>query len=366
MRAALLLLLVLLLLAGCATAPPPPGPAYTVSLLGTGPLIIPRGIQVDGLAVGGLSAIVHVGGDVYEALVDNDKSTPARVCTLELRVTPDGPALPPGRTAAEIPRSALRLAGLDGDTFDGEGLAVLPDGNLLVSSETEPSIREVSASGETLRFLPVPPRFARADGDEHHGIHKNAGFEALSLSADGRTLWTANETALKQDAADEQAAFYGRHPVRLLRYERRGDSFAPAGELGYLVDPIERRGSAFRIRGVVDLLPLPEGGLLSVEREFVEGVGTEVQIFQVDTSGATDVSGLRSLAGNGWKPVRKTLIYDFARSGFEPDNLEGMTFGPALPNGDRTLVLVSDDNFKDSQQTQIVALRLHSATRAGS
>lgn len=360
------LFLLALLLAGCATAPPAPGPAYTVSLLGTGPLVVPHGIQIDGLAVGGLSAIVHVEGDTYEALVDNDEATPARLFTLELRVAPDGPAPPPGRAAAEVPRSVLPLAGLDGETFDGEGLAVLRAGNLLVSSETEPSIREISASGETLHLLPVPPRFAFADGDGHHGIHKNAGFEALGLSADGRTLWTANETALKQDAADEEAALYGRHPVRLLRYERRGGSFVPAGELGYLIDPVERRGSAFKIRGVVDLLPLPEGGLLSLEREFVEGVGTEIQLFQVDTAGATDVSGLESLSGEGWKPVRKTLLYDFARSGFEPDNLEGMTFGPALPDGDRSLVLISDDNFKDGQETQIVALRLHSATRAGS
>jgi 3-phytase len=66
--------------------------------------------------------------------------------------------------------------------------------------------------------------------------------------------------------------------------------------------------------------------------------------------------------------VRKTLLYDFS-TGFAPDNLEGMTFGPVLPDGDRTLVLVSDDNFVILQATQIVALRLHSAhsaTRAGS
>jgi hypothetical protein len=348
--------LALLFLAGCASSqipPAPSAPAYTVSLLGTGPLVVPHGIQVDGLTVGGLSAIVHADGDAYYALVDNEKGDPpipARIFELELRVTPEGPV--------GAPRSAIRLAGLDGDGFDGEGLALTADGTFLVSSEKEPFLREVSATGETLRLLPVSPRFTT-------GIRKNAGFESLSLSADGRTLWTANETALKQDAPDEEAALYGRHPVRLLRYERQGGSFVPAGELGYLVDPIERRGTAFKVRGLVDLLPLPEGGLLSLEREFVEGVGMEVQLFLVDTSVATDVSGRESLAGEDWTPVHKTLLYDFS-AGFAPDNLEGMTFGPELPDGDRTLVLVSDDNFVILQATQIVALRLHSATRAGS
>ncbi|WP_328460094.1 hypothetical protein [Streptomyces sp. NBC_00448] len=33
-----------------------------------------------------------------------------------------------------------------------------------------------------------------------------------------------------------------------------------------------------------------------------------------------------------------------------------MTWGPTLPNGERTLVLVSDDNFSEDAVTQIVAL----------
>lgn len=353
MKRALLPVLLFLLPAGCATAPPAAVPFYDVSLLGSGPFVVPRGArvaQVDGLDVGGLSALVREKGDTYYALVDNQDETPARIFGLEIRVTPGGPV--------EETRSAIRLDGLDGENFDGEGLALTPQGTFLVSSEKEPFLREVARTGRTLRLLPVPSRFTA-------GVRRNSGFEALGLSADGRTLWTANETALEQDAPDQEAAFYGRHPVRLLRYERRGGSYEPAGELAYVVDPIERRGTKFKVRGLVDLLPLPEGGLLSLEREYVEGFGNEVQLFLVDTGGATDVSGVESLAAGGWTPVRKTLLYDFG-SAFEPDNLEGMTFGPELPDGDRTLIVISDDNFDEKQATQVVALRLHSATLGGS
>ncbi|MET7682340.1 esterase-like activity of phytase family protein [Streptomyces sp. NPDC005423] len=38
------------------------------------------------------------------------------------------------------------------------------------------------------------------------------------------------------------------------------------------------------------------------------------------------------------------------------DNTEGMTWGPTLRDGERTLVLVSDDNFADDAVTQFVAL----------
>jgi hypothetical protein len=335
------------------SAAPGPAPGYTVSLLGTGPLVVPSNLVVDGLTVGGLSDLIRVEGDTWRAIVDNQEDTPARVFELRFAVTERGPAPLAGDTPFDVPRSALRLAGLNGNNFDGEGLALTPRGTLLVSSETEPSIREVSAAGETIRSLPVPDLFL-SDKLAGRGARVNAGFEALAL--DGSTLWTANETALTQDAPDE--ARFATHPIRLLRYE----SEVPTAQYVYVLDPIERRGSGFSVRGLVDLLVIPDSGLLALEREFVEGVGMEVQLFHVAIDGATDVSGMDSLAGQRYTPVRKTLLHTFE----SPDNLEGIAFGPDLPDGDRTLVLVSDDNFRPIQQTQIVVLRLHSATRGGS
>ena len=334
-----------------APAAPGPAPAYTLSLLGD--LVIPSNQTVDGLTVGGLSDLIWIEGDTWRAIVDNQEDTPARIFDLRFRVTESGPSPLPGETPFDIPKSALRLAGLDGKNFDGEGLVRTGRGTLLVASETEPSIREVSATGETLRRLPVPDLFV-SDKLAGRGARVNAGFEALDLS--GSTLWTANETALAQDAPDE--AKFATHPIRLLRY----DSEKPAAQFVYVLDPIEQRRSGFSVRGLVDLLILPEGGLLALEREYVEGVGNEVQIFHVSTDGATEVSGMESLAGQRYTPVRKTLLYTFEN----PPNLEGLALGPELPDGDRTLVVLSDDNFEPLLQTQLVALRLHSATRGGS
>ena len=332
-------------------AAPGPAPAYAVSFLGK--LVIPSNQTVDGLTVGGLSDLVHVEGDSWRAIVDNQEDTPARIFDLRFRVTESGPAPLPGETEFDIPKSALRLAGLNGKSFDGEGLALTDRGTLLVSSETEPSIREISPTGETVRMLPVPDLFL-SNKLAGRGARVNAGFEALDLS--GSTLWTANEAALAQDAPDE--AKFATHPIRLLRY----DSEKPAAQYVYVLDPIEKRGSGFSVRGLVDLLILPEGGLLAMEREYVEGIGNEVQIFHVSTGGATEVSGMPSLAGQRYTPVRKTLIYTFE----DPQNLEGLAFGPELPDGDRTLVVLCDDNFEPLMPMQLMALRLHSATRGGS
>jgi hypothetical protein len=40
------------------------------------------------------------------------------------------------------------------------------------------------------------------------------------------------------------------------------------------------------------------------------------------------------------------------------DNLEGMSWGPALANGHRSLVLISDDNFSPDEVTQLLVFDL--------
>lgn len=338
---------------GCAPHGLPSSPA--LSLLGSGPLIVPFGARVDGLRVGGLSGIVRAPDGSWLAVVDNEGDTPARVFRLAFQVTAQGPAPLPGKTPLQIPQAAVRLAGFDGKSFDGEGIALEPSGRMLISSETEPSIREFSPAGEVLGALPVPEIFRLGEGK---GIRSNQGFEGLTLAPGGEVLWTANERALKQDGPDDESR---PSPVRLLRYEKRDGRFAPGPQYVYEVEPLAgRKGNGFAIRGLAELLALPGGDLLALEREFVAGRGFRIQLYRVsmpEESGATDVSGLDSLAGKTWTPVRKTLIYDFARAGFPPDNLEGMAFGPDLPDGSRTLVLVSDNNFELLEQTQLVALR---------
>ncbi len=352
--------LLLLALAAGSCLPRPPmaraaqagqvAPAASgLSLLGS--LIVPFGAKVGGFRVGGLSAIARVADGSYLAVVDNDGDTPARVFRLAFAVTEAGVSPLPGKTALQVPVAAIPLAGFNGRNFDGEGLALEPSGEMLISSETEPSIREFSLLGQTLRSLPVPALFLAG---KKTGIRDNLGFESVALSPGGETLWTANERALQQDGPADMT---GPSPVRILRYDRRGGEWVPGAQLVYEVGPIARPGSGFQVRGLSDLLALPGGDLLALEREFVLGHGFSIQIYRVSVAGATDVAGREALAGTTYTPVRKTLLFDFARSGLVPDNLEGMTFGPRLADGSLTLVLVSDNNFSPLQKTQIVALR---------
>ena len=72
--------------------------------------------------------------------------------------------------------------------------------------------------------------------------------------------------------------------------------------------------------------------------------------------GATDVNGLDRLqdAPRQIRPVHKRLLLDLGELGIPLDNVEGLTFGPPLRDGRRSLVLVSDNNFAATQFTQFL------------
>jgi hypothetical protein len=51
--------------------------------------------------------------------------------------------------------------------------------------------------------------------------------------------------------------------------------------------------------------------------------------------------------------VTKRPLARMADLGVEPDNLEGMTYGPRLPSGKPSLLVISDDNFSSFDPPQL-------------
>ena len=191
-------------------------------------------------------------------------------------------------------------------------------------------------------------------------MRPNLGFESLNVTPDQQTLVTASEGALAQDgpiANLGQSSF-----ARILEY--RLSSGKPGAEYVYVVNPVAETpvpADQFRVNGLVELLPLDNvGTMLALERSFsvgAEGGGNTIWLYEIQTQGATDVSGKFSLLNETFTPVTKRLILNVeADLGIEPDNIEGMAFGPALPDGRIPLILVSDNNFAATQTTQFIVL----------
>ncbi len=177
-------------------------------------------------------------------------------------------------------------------------------------------------------------------------------------------LWTGTEAALFQDgpAADvDQESL-----ARVIQYDLRQKR--PVHEFVYVVDPVAEAPDppdAFRVNGLVELLALDDAGtLLALERSFSVGRGNTVRLYEILTQGATDVSGIEDLFDEAtgtpvdFDPVQKRLLLDFADLGLTPDNLEGLAFGPPLPDGRLPLIVVSDNNFNPFQVTQFIGLAL--------
>ncbi len=305
----------------------------------------------EGTNVGGLSGLAYAGRDTYHSVVDNEEDTPARIYTVEAPLERSGLGEPEVEDVTFL-RDASGEP-FTGENFDGEGISQERSGNLLISSETEPSIRRFSSDGALLEEFPVPLKFMVAP--EGQG-QPNQTFESLDLSPNGRSLFTANEGFLLSDGETEN----GSDRIRILRYDYRGPGgFEPSEEFYYLAKPGQ---------GVVEVLAVSEREILVLERGFVSGEGNTVRVFRVSLDGAEDVSEEPTLASPGLEPLEKELVVDLAEcppSGAESpgtqenpllDNYEAMTFGARLADDKRSLLLVSDDNFNDVQVTRVVAL----------
>lgn len=341
---------------GLATAAPPrsdmPTCATGVDFLGFSDALNKR--TYEGMSVGGLSALTYdQRRGVYYSLVDNGPAATSEARFYTLRLPTKGVALGEPQILDVTTLKDGSGQPFTASNFDGEGVTLTRRGDLLVSSETEPSIRRFSLDGELLEELPVPRKFKVAPQGEGQ---RNQTFESLSPSPNGRSLFTANEGYLLADGETAD----GSDRIRILRYEDRGrDGFVPAEEFFYLADPG---------LGVVEIVALSEDELLVLERGFRSGVGNTVRVYKVSLEGAEDVSDEPSLAQPGLEPVDKELLVDLADcppSGATTpgtqanpllDNYESLVLGPRLRGGERTLLLQSDDNFSAGQVTRIVAL----------
>jgi hypothetical protein len=294
-----------------------------------------------GTDVGGLSALAPLGRDRYGALVDNQGATPARAYELKLRH-----GEPRVTDLLVLRRSdGTPYTGAD---FDGEGLVRLR-GELLASSETEPSIRRFGRDGRERESLDVPAEFRVAPAGQ---ATRNQTFESLTLTADGRTLLTAVEGPLSGDGTTAD----GRSRIRVLRYDRtRHGGFAVGEQYHYVADAG---------LGVAELLAVDEADVLVLERGFVAGQGNTVRIYRTSFANAADATGKPLGAADAPPPAYKQLVADLAdcpsagatNPSPQPnpllDNYESLAFG----DRGRSLLVGSDDNFSAGQVTRLLRL----------
>ena len=330
-----------------------------------------------GAQVGGLSALTYdKRRHAYAAIEDHSGSDPTRMWFFR---DPKDPTV-----TATLLLSKTDGTPYTGDDVDAEGLAILPTGDYLVSSEVEPSIHVFSRSGREKSQLPVPARFGVAPVGQ---ATANATLEGLSLSPDGSRIYAAMEGTLFGDVSASGDATYR----RILVYSRtHAGGYTLAKQIGYRV------GDGMRISEVATY---GHGGLLVLEAAYDPAIGNTIRLVAVPNARtAADVSRVTDLGDTPANVAASALVSDATKCpdlgataketqanplmdnyeamavrtgpGGKPGKHAGKHHGkPGKQHGKKhgggdakrlgaTVLLLSDDNFGDGQTTRLLRLKV--------
>ncbi len=220
-----------------------------------------------------------------------------------------------------------------------------------------PYMMETNAEGKCFGKIRLPERLRYYSRQDTTGLRDNKSIESLSLIPNSDEAWVSIEEPLYQDKpndADKNAP----SPIRIVKMNRKtGKSLI---EYAYIIEKEEGNG-------VVEILAIDQKNLLVLERAYSPSTKLNtIRLFAINFKGASNIIHNNSLAKNAdYQPVKKQLIFDFGTLRDQKivkrvDNIEGMAWGKTLPNGNRTLVFVSDDNFnrKRGQITQLIVMEV--------
>lgn len=226
--------------------------------------------------------------------------------------------------------------------------------NSLVCSKETPMQTQVHAflPGVHVREYALPAMFRMAASDT--GPRGNLAFEGLSFTPDQSRTVVISEGPLFADGAAPTISAGA--VSRITMFDR--SSGAAVSQYAYPVDKVQVTpvpDTAFSVSGATEILAISNTTFLVLERSFSVGVvGNQVRLYEIDVGNATNVLNTPALVQGSYQAVSKRLVLDFdtlkAQLGGIA-NLEGISFGPKLPNGRDTLIVVADDNFPSADST---------------
>ena len=321
---------------------------------------VPAATQVDGYRFGGISGLDYDSRSRQWYLVSDDRTEypAARLFTAQIEFDAH-------RVIDVTLQSAKRV---DSDTAtDAETIRVdSKHRELLLAGEGDlarkigPWLRRVDFSGHELQHVPLPAPF---DPSDSHGPRPNGSIEGMTFDTQGRGLWLSLETPLLQDGPPASME----HGVDVRFTLRRADNSTI--QYVYPVDAARTHAAGESSdSGVSEILALGEHELLVLERSGVkhstQDFSFHTRLYCADLHEATDIASLDSLAGGAYRKATKQLLFDFdSLPSIVVDNLEAMSWGPALRGGQRSLVFASDNNMVTGLATQFIffSVRGHSS-----
>jgi hypothetical protein len=334
---------------------------------------IPFNLKYKNTTVGGLSGIDYDAQNKLYYMICDDRSekNPARFYTAKIFITSKGidsmrftgvvNMLQPNNTVYPSNKQDAW------HTPDPEAIRYNPVTKQLVwSSEGErivkatdtvlenPSVIAINPKGKFKNNFQLPANLTMHATE--NGPRQNGVLEGMSFADNYKTLYVNTEEPLYEDgqrASLEDVDTY----IRIFKFDV--ESKTNTAQYAYKLEPIAyaaNPANGFKINGVTDILSVGTNKLLVMERSFSTGrLPSTIKLFIATLDTATNIKDVQSLKeNNNFVPVTKKLLLNMDDLGIYIDNIEGVTFGPVLPNGHKSLLFIADNNFFPFEKAQLL------------
>ena len=219
-----------------------------------------------------------------------------------------------------------------------------------------PSLNLMDLKGNFLKAFIIPENLKMQELEK--GPRNNGTLEGIAFDSKFKNIYSHTEEPLFEDGDQANTSKGGL--IRLYRFDVKTKK--NTAQFGYKLETIalepNPKGS-FAVNGVSAIQYYGKNQLLVVERSYSTGTrACTVKVFLCDLNNATNVMDYPSLQNKKFKVASKKLILNMDDLGIFIDNVEGITFGPKLANGNQSIIFVSDNNFSDKQKTQVLVFEL--------
>lgn len=239
--------------------------------------------------------------------------------------------------------------------WSSEGERIIKPGRVILE---DPSVTEIGVGGNYMDTFQLPSQL-HMHADES-GPRQNSVFEGVTFADNYKSLFVSVEEPLYNDGLqsglNDSAGI-----TRILKFDMASKKCV--AQYAYILDPVAYPpvpANAFKINGIPDILSIGKNKLLVIERSYSTGrLACTIKLFLADISSAENINNISSLKNMPrLKPISKKLLLNMDELGIYIDNIEGVTFGPILPDGKRSLLFVSDNNFNPIEKTQFLLFEI--------
>lgn len=342
-----------------------------------GQYIVPYNLNYKNTTIGGLSGIDYNAADSNYYMISDDRSAinPARYYSAHIYFTekgidsvgfsgvhyllqPNGQVYPNSKADPyHTPDpEALRLNKATNQfIWSSEGERIVNKNENILEN---PAVTIIEPGGKYIDTFILPHNLLMQSTE--NGPRQNSVLEGLTFTDNYKTLLVSVEEPLYEDGPRSEVDKGGM--TRIMKFDIATKK--NTAQYAYPLDPVAHPASpvsAFKINGIPDILSIGDNKLMVIERSYSTGrLACTIKVFLADLNDATDVKNIASFQSDkNFKPITKKLLLNMDDLGIYIDNIEGVTFGPDLPNGHKTLIFVADNNFNPLEKSQFLLFEIN-------